>query len=186
MSEHLQCKIEQTSSTTDEHFDEKFLNGIEVVASPDNSPSHHSRLSPVCVEENRKRQAETSGNSGGGGGNGGGGAGNNSDDNRKRRKLESDDDDEDLNFFKSLVPHIRTIPSYEKISLRIKIMQCIQEYISKGKMTENYDAKTITPLHAVLSNTVMSSTPKQSEHQQATIVCPSNQKQTENGTVNIE
>lgn len=40
----------------------------------------------------------------------------------------NDDDDEDLNFFRSIVPHIRDLSSYEKLSLRIKVLECIREF----------------------------------------------------------
>nr|CAH7712235.1 unnamed protein product [Callosobruchus chinensis] len=49
----------------------------------------------------------------------------------KRPKRE--DEDEDLNFFKSVLPHIRSLSPYDKMDYRIKIMKLTQEFLTPSQ-----------------------------------------------------
>nr|CAH7712238.1 unnamed protein product [Callosobruchus chinensis] len=43
------------------------------------------------------------------------------------------EEDEDLNFFKSLLPHIRNLSPFDKMDYRIKIMKLTQEFLTSGQ-----------------------------------------------------
>ena len=47
---------------------------------------------------------------------------------QKREKIE---DDEDLNFFKSLLPHVKSLSSCEKLEYRMQVLKLTQEVIKK-------------------------------------------------------
>ncbi|XP_044760300.1 uncharacterized protein LOC123317754 [Coccinella septempunctata] len=46
---------------------------------------------------------------------------------QKRPKID-DDDNEDLNFFKSLLPHLKSLSSHDKLEYRIKLLRVTQEF----------------------------------------------------------
>nr|XP_012230427.1 PREDICTED: transcription factor Adf-1-like [Linepithema humile] len=45
-------------------------------------------------------------------------------------------EDDDLNFFRSLLPHINTLSSYDKMSYRIKILKVTQDFLTSSDRTE--------------------------------------------------
>lgn len=45
------------------------------------------------------------------------------------------DDDEDLMFFKSLLPHVRKIPATQKLVMRGRIQDIVQQYAYQGSIT---------------------------------------------------
>ncbi|XP_071055239.1 uncharacterized protein [Onthophagus taurus] len=60
----------------------------------------------------------------------------------KKQKLEfleqnrnKNEDDEDLNFFKSLLPHVRTFSAYDKLEYRMRIMKLTQEFVKPSENT---------------------------------------------------
>lgn len=48
---------------------------------------------------------------------------------REEQKMQMEED-EDLNFFKSLLPHVRTFSAYDKMEYRIKIMKLNQDFLN--------------------------------------------------------
>lgn len=48
---------------------------------------------------------------------------------KKSKKEEKEEEDEDLNFFKSLLPHVRTLSAYDKMEYRMRVMKLTQDFL---------------------------------------------------------
>jgi hypothetical protein len=67
--------------------------------------------------------------------------------NKAKQKTE---EDEDLNFFKSILPHLKHLTPFEKLSYRVKILQVTQEFV---KNTSQFQPSTSHDTHSQSHNT---------------------------------
>jgi hypothetical protein len=67
--------------------------------------------------------------------------------NKAKQKTE---EDEDLNFFKSILPHLKHLTPFEKMSYRVKILQVTQEFV---KNTSQPQPSTSHDTHSQFHNT---------------------------------
>lgn len=64
------------------------------------------------------------------------------------------DDDEDLNFFKSLIPHVRQLPSLNKLYFRNQVQNCLMNELSKLQYNERFsDSRNVSSAASTVSNT---------------------------------
>ncbi|RZF41082.1 hypothetical protein LSTR_LSTR002714 [Laodelphax striatellus] len=54
----------------------------------------------------------------------------------KKQKIQ-DDDDEDLNFFKSLLPHIKKLQPLAKLQYRMKVMEVTHDFVKSAKSSHS-------------------------------------------------
>jgi hypothetical protein len=50
-----------------------------------------------------------------------------------QQKKDKNKEDEDLNFFKSLLPHIRRFSAYDKMEYRMKVMKLTQDFLESSE-----------------------------------------------------
>lgn len=55
---------------------------------------------------------------------------------QKRNKKE--EDDEDMNFFKSLLPHVKTLSAYDKLEYRMRIMKLTQDFLQRETTARDF------------------------------------------------
>ena len=48
---------------------------------------------------------------------------------QQKKSKKEEEEDEDLNFFKSLLPHVRSLSAYDKMEYRMKIIKLTQEFL---------------------------------------------------------
>lgn len=53
----------------------------------------------------------------------------------KEKRAKREEDDEDLNFFKSLLPHVTKFSAYDKMEYRIRVMKITQELLNPTRST---------------------------------------------------
>jgi uncharacterized Zn-finger protein len=56
---------------------------------------------------------------------------------RARRVANTNDDDEDVNFFKSLLPHVKQLPSINKLNFRTKVQNLLCQELTKLESLHN-------------------------------------------------
>jgi hypothetical protein len=68
----------------------------------------------------------------------------------EENKAKQKTEDEDLNFFKSILPHLKHLTPFEKMSYRVKILQVTQEFV---KNTSQPQPSTSHDTHSQSHNT---------------------------------
>lgn len=75
----------------------------------------------------------------------------------QNKKIRNDEYDEDLNFFRSLLPHVRTLSAYDKMEYRMRVIKITQEFLRPTQSiipaTRNIDSSSYTQ-NSFISETV--------------------------------
>lgn len=58
----------------------------------------------------------------------------------EQKNKKNNEDEADLDFFKSLLPHVRTLSPYDKLEYRMRVMKLTQEFVQpSGENTLNFN-----------------------------------------------